>query len=160
MFRVLFVCTGNICRSPTAEGVFRHLVDARGLSGEIEAESAGIGSWHVGEPPDRRSQQTARARGVEINDQRARAVHPDDFTTFDLILSMDTGHYRDLERLCPGGNSAKIRLFMDYAPETGITDVPDPYYSDGDGFDRVFDMIETASKGLLAEIEARRISDR
>ena len=160
MFRVLFVCTGNICRSPTAEGVFRHLVDARGLSGEIEAESAGIGSWHVGEPPDRRSQQTARARGVEINDQRARAVHPDDFTTFDLILSRDTGHYRDLERLCPGGNSAKIRLFMDYAPETGITDVPDPYYGDGDGFDRVFDMIETASKGLLAEIEARRISDR
>jgi protein-tyrosine phosphatase len=134
--------------------VFRHLVDARGLSGEIDAESAGTGSWHVGDAPDPRSQQTARARGVEIGDQRARAVHPDDFATFDLILAMDTGHYRDLERACPGGNTAKIRLFMDYAPEAGIADVPDPYYGDGDGFERVFDMIETASKGLLAAIES------
>lgn len=159
MFRVLFVCTGNICRSPTAEGVFRHHVDARGLSGRIEAESAGIGSWHVGEAPDRRSQQTARARGVDIGDQRARSVRTDDFAAFDLILAMDTGHYRDLERACPGGHTAKIRLFMDYAPETGITDVPDPYYGDGDGFERVFDMIETASKGLLAEIEACSITD-
>ena len=160
MFRVLFVCTGNICRSPTAEGVFRHLVDARGLSGKIEADSAGIGSWHVGEPPDPRSQQTARARGIDISDQRARSVHIDDFEAFDLILAMDKGHYQDLERACPGAHSAKIRLFLGYAPETGITDVPDPYYGDGDGFERVFDMIETAANGLLAEIEGHHTTDQ
>ena len=160
MFRVLFVCTGNICRSPTAEGVFRHLVDARGLSGKIEADSAGIGSWHVGEPPDPRSQQTARARGIDISDQRARSVHIDDFEEFDLILAMDKGHYHDLERACPGGSTSKIRLFLDYASETGVTDVPDPYYGDGDGFDRVFDMIETASNGLLAEIEGHHTTDQ
>jgi protein-tyrosine phosphatase len=160
VFRVLFVCTGNICRSPTAEGVFRHLVDARGLAGRIEADSAGIGSWHVGDPPDPRSQQTAWARGIDISDQRARSVCESDFKEFGLILAMDTGHYQILERACPGGSTSKIRLFMDYAPEAGITDVPDPYYGAGDGFTRVFDMIETASKGLLAEIEAHRTLDR
>ena len=114
----------------------------------------------MGAPPDPQSQQTARARGVDISDQRARSVHPDNFETFDLILAMDTGHYRDRERACPGGNTENIRLFMDYAPETGITDVPDPYYGDGDSFDRVFDMIETASKGLLAEMETHHTPDR
>jgi protein-tyrosine phosphatase len=158
VFRVLFVCTGNICRSPTAEGVFRNLVEARGLAGQIEAESAGIGSWHVGEAPDARSQQIAQTRGIDLSDQRARSVEPADFDKFDLILAMDTGHYRSLERASPGGitgSTAKIRLFMDYFPETGIADVPDPYYGAGDGFARVFDMIEAASKGLLAEIETR-----
>lgn len=163
MFRVLFVCTGNICRSPTAEGVFRHLVDTRGLAGRIETDSAGIGAWHIGEPPDARSQQTALARGIDLSDQRARAVRPDDFDRFDLILAMDSGHYQSLDRANSGGSTgsaAKIRLFMDYAPETGIADVPDPYYGAGDGFARVFDMIEAASNGLLAEIKRRHLRDR
>jgi protein-tyrosine phosphatase len=157
LFRVLFVCTGNICRSPTAEGVFRSIVDARGLSDRIEADSAGIGSWHVGEPPDARSQETARRRGVEIGDQRARTVRPDDFDWFDLLMAMDSGHYRNLGRACPPQHAGKLQMFLDYAPELGVTDVPDPYYGAGDGFERVFDMIESASAGLLAHIEANHL---
>tara|TARA_R110002126_G_scaffold16432_1_gene65587 strand:+ start:1738 stop:2229 length:492 start_codon:yes stop_codon:yes gene_type:complete len=153
MFRVLFVCTGNICRSPTAEGVFRNLVGSRGLADRIEADSAGIGSWHIGDPPDRRSQETAKGRGVDISGQRARTVRPDDFEQFDLILAMDSSHYHSLVRNCPDARAGRIKLFMDYAPELGISDVPDPYYGAGDGFARVFDMIETASAGLLADIE-------
>lgn len=158
MFRVLFVCTGNICRSPTAEGIFRNLVEARGLADRIDAESAGTGSWHAGEPPDARSQETAKARGVDIGGQRARSVRPDDYENFDLILAMDSGHYRSLERGCPAAFADRVRLFMDYAPETGITDVPDPYYGAGDGFTRVFEMIEIASKGLLREIETQLLA--
>ena len=157
MFRVLFVCTGNICRSPTAEGVFRALVDERGLSDRIEADSAGIGSWHIGDPPDSRSAETALARGVDIRDQRARAVRPYDFEEFDLILAMDSGHRDAMTRACPPELAGRIRMFMDFAPETGVTDVPDPYYGAGDGFTRVYDMIEAASKGLLAEIEANHL---
>ena len=113
MFRVLFVCTGNICRSPTAEGVMRALVEERGLGRRIEIDSAGIGSWHVDEPPDERSQETARRRGVEIGTQRARTVRPRDFDHFDLILAMDGGHYRSLSGACPDGHHDRIRLFMD-----------------------------------------------
>lgn len=155
MFRVLFVCTGNICRSPTAEGIFRNLVATRGLTDRIDADSAGTGSWHAGEPPDARSQETAKARGVDISGQRARSVRPNDFENFDLILAMDSGHYRSLQQGCPAAFADRVRLFMEYAPETGITDVPDPYYGAGDGFARVFDMIETASKRLLSDIEAQ-----
>ena len=158
MFRVLFVCTGNICRSPTAEGIFRNMLETRGLSDRIEADSAGIGSWHVGDPPDARSQATALSRGIDIASQRARSVQPDDYEKFDLIVAMDTGHFRSLERACPSACAGRIKLFMDYAPETGIIDVPDPYYGAGDGFARVFDMIETASLGLLSEIETNRLS--
>ena len=157
MFRVLFVCSGNICRSPTAEGVFRGLVAARGLSGRIEADSAGMGAWHVGEPPDTRSQETARRRGVEIGGQRARAVRPADFADFDLLLAMDSGHLRSLSAACPAPSASRVRLFLDWAPELGVTDVPDPYYGAGAGFERVFDMIESAATGLVADIEANRL---
>ena len=154
VFRVLFVCTGNICRSPTAEGVFRNLVAAGGLSRRIEADSAGIGAWHVGEPPDARSQETARRRGVEIGGQRARTVQPGDFVRFDLLLAMDRSHLRSLAAVCPAGATDRVRLFLDWAPELGLSDVPDPYYGAGDGFERVFDMIETAATALVADIEA------
>lgn len=157
MFRVLFVCTGNICRSPTAEGVFRVLADSRGLGGRIETDSAGIGSWHVGDPPDRRAQETALRRGVDIGDQRARTVRPGDFAHFDLVLAMDRGHYRSLAGSCPADLADRVRLFMDYASEYGVEDVPDPYYGDGNGFERVFDMIEGAAMGLLADIEANHL---
>lgn len=157
MYRVLFVCTGNICRSPTAEGVFRSLVEARGLADRIETDSAGTGAWHVGKPPDVRSQETARRRGVEIGAQRARTVRPDDFALFDLVVAMDRGHYRHLARACPAQHADRVRLFMDFAPDAAMRDVPDPYYGEGDGFERVFDMIESGALGILAEIEANHL---
>lgn len=156
MYRVLFVCTGNICRSPTAEGVFRHAVAARGLSDRIDADSAGTGSWHVGDPPDPRSQETARRRGVDISGQRARTLRRDDFFEFDMILAMDRSHQRALQRACPAGYEERVRMFLDYAPHFG-PDVPDPYYGEGDGFERVFDMIEAASAALLADIEQNHL---
>ena len=155
MFRVLFVCTGNICRSPTAEGVFRHMVESRGLSDRIEVDSAGVGSWHVGDPPDARSAETALARGINISDQRARTVRPCDFQEFDLLMAMDTGHHTAMSRACPPDLQTRVRMFMDYAPEAEVADVPDPYYGSGDGFTRVFDMIQLGAKGLLDEIEAK-----
>lgn len=157
MFRVLFVCSGNICRSPTAEGVFLNLVRSRGLETRIAADSAGTGAWHRGQAPDARSQQTALSRGIDISGQRARAVRAEDYTAFDLIVAMDSGHFQTLHRDCPSARADRVRLFMDYAPETGVTDVPDPYYGAGDGFARVFDMIEAASHGLLRDIEENHL---
>jgi protein-tyrosine phosphatase len=157
VYRVLFVCTGNICRSPTAEGVFRSLVEARGLEGRISTDSAGTGAWHVGEPPDARSQETARRRGVEIGGLRARTVRPDDFALFDLVVAMDRGHYRALAHACPAEHAERVRLFMDFAANAAMRDVPDPYYGEGDGFERVFDMIESGALGILVEIEANHL---
>ncbi len=155
MVSVLFVCTGNICRSPTAEGVFRAMVAARGLSGVITVDSAGTGSWHEGEPPDERSQEAAARRGIDISGQRARKVTKSDFNEFDLIMAMDRGHHHDLSRLCPRGEENRIQMFMGYAPELGILDMPDPYVGAGDGFEKVFDMVEACSRGLLAEISEK-----
>lgn len=154
---ILFVCTGNICRSPTAEGVFRALVEANGLAESIVVDSAGTGSWHVGKPPDRRAREAALRRGVDITDQRARQVRTEDFDRFDLVLALDQGHYRELELLCPDGSGDRLRLFLDFAPALGTGDVPDPYYGGGDGFETVLDMIEAASAGLLAEIRANHL---
>jgi protein-tyrosine phosphatase len=151
---VLFVCTGNICRSPTAEGVFLNLVRSRNLESRIGVDSAGTGAWHVGQAPDPRSQETALSRGIDISGQRARKVRTDDFRDFDLILAMDSSHLHSLRADYPSTHTDRLRLFMEYAPETGITDVPDPYYGAGDGFARVFDMIEAASEGLMRDIEA------
>jgi protein-tyrosine phosphatase len=157
VFRILFVCSGNICRSPTAEGVFLNLVRSRNLDNRISADSAGTGAWHQGQAPDARSQQTALTRGIDISDQRARAVRADDFAAFDLIMAMDSSHLHSLRASCPTAHIDRLRLFMDYAPETGIADVPDPYYGAGDGFARVFDMIEAASSGLLRDIEENHL---
>lgn len=157
MFRILFVCSGNICRSPTAEGVFLNLVQSRNLDDRIGADSAGTGAWHQDQAPDARSQQTALSRGIDISNQRARAVHAEDFAAFDLIMAMDSGHLHSLNAGCPTSRIDRLRLFMDYAPETGIADVPDPYYGAADGFARVFDMIEAASKGLLRDIEENHL---
>jgi protein-tyrosine phosphatase len=156
-FNVLFVCTGNICRSPTAEGVFLHLVRSRNLEGRIGTDSAGTGAWHVGEAPDPRSQETALARGIDISGQRARKVRTEDFRDFELILAMDSSHLHSLCAACPAAHADRLRLFMEFAPETGISDVPDPYYGTGDGFTRVFDMIEAASEGLMRHIEANQL---
>ena len=157
MFRVLFVCTGNICRSPTAEGVFRAQVAAAGLAERIEADSAGTIAFHIGEPPDARAQETALARGIDLSAQQARQVIEADFNRFDLILAIDRSHHERLAGLCPKDEAHRIRMLMDFAPETGIVDVPDPYYGALGGFDYVFDLIEAAAAGLLKEIRDRHL---
>ncbi len=153
MVGVLFVCTGNICRSPTAEGVARKLVAERGHDGRIEIDSAGTHSYHEGEPPDARSIEAAARRGIDLSGQRARRVRGADFETFELILAMDRGHEKILKRQAPKGALSRIRMFLDYAPHLGIRDVPDPYYGAGDGFEQVLDMVEAAAGGLIDAIE-------
>ncbi len=157
MIRVLFVCTGNICRSPTAEGVFRHLLAEHGLDGRVAADSAGTHAYHVGEEPDGRSQAAALNRGVDLSDQRARKVRADDFDEFDLILAMDRSHHRQLASMAPEGAAHKIAMFLEFAPKLGISDVPDPYYGGGAGFDEVLDMIEEGAAALLEHIKAEHL---
>ncbi|MFP5517234.1 MAG: low molecular weight protein-tyrosine-phosphatase, partial [Alphaproteobacteria bacterium] len=135
MVKVLFVCTGNICRSPTAEGVFRHLAEHAGLGRHVIADSAGTQSYHVGEPPDPRTQRAALARGVDLSALRARKVSVVDFSRFDHILAMDHGHLAQLRRIAPPGTTAAIRLFLDDAPGLEGGEVPDPYYGGPDGFE-------------------------
>jgi protein-tyrosine phosphatase len=153
--RVLFVCTGNICRSPTAEGVFRHLLREAGLDGRIEADSAGTHGYHVGEPPDRRTIACARRRGIDLSGLRARRVQAGDFDGFDLILAMDRGHLARLRELAPGRAMERIRLFMDFAPASAPREVPDPYYGGENHFEETFTMIETAARGLLDHLRVR-----
>lgn len=152
MVKVLFVCMGNICRSPTAHGVFQKLVIDKGLVSEIFVDSAGTHAFHVSEAPDRRAQQTAAKRGVDLSTQSARRVTSEDFEEFDYVLAMDSDNYRHLEAICPEGKQQKLKLFMEYAPHLGELEVPDPYYGGINGFERVFDMVETAAHGLLKEI--------
>ncbi|HSV29773.1 MAG TPA: low molecular weight protein-tyrosine-phosphatase [Candidatus Omnitrophota bacterium] len=157
MVKVLFVCTGNICRSPTAEGVFRALVEREGLGQVVTVDSAGTHGYHVGEPPDTRSCAAARQRGIELSALRARKVKPSDFEEFDLVLAMDRGHHQILSQLCPKGQEERLYLFMDFAPHWGIRDVPDPYYGGGDGFEKVLDMIEQGSAALLDHIRRTKL---
>jgi low molecular weight protein-tyrosine phosphatase len=152
VIRIMFVCTGNICRSPTAEGVFRKLVAEAGFAELVTIASAGTHGYHMGEPPDERSQAAALKRAVDISAQRARRVARADFTDFDLILAMDRGHYRALRSMAPPAAAERVRLFLDYAPELGLKDVPDPYYGGPDGFEDVLDMIETAAAALLEDL--------
>ncbi len=143
---------GNICRSPTAEGVFRHIARQRNLSDIIETDSAGTHAYHVGEPPDRRAQATALDRGIDISDLQARRVCPEDFEQFDLILAMDRDNHEILLEQSPQDTADRIKLFLDYAKDVMESEVPDPYYGGPRGFERVFDMIESASEGLLDKI--------
>jgi low molecular weight protein-tyrosine phosphatase len=152
MVRVLFVCMGNICRSPTAQGVFEHLVKGAGLTSLIQIDSAGTHAYHVGEPPDVRATQAARKRNIDLGSQRARPVTGDDFLVFDYVLAMDRSNYDDLMSLCPPGHRSKLRLFLEFANGLAEDEVPDPYYGGITGFERVLDLIELASRGLLAEI--------
>jgi protein-tyrosine phosphatase len=152
--RVLFVCLGNICRSPTAEGVLRQLASRTpGLA--LEIDSAATGDYHTGSPPDTRSQRAARKRGINIADLRARQIRAEDFERFDLILAMDEANLRDLRALEPAGSRAALRLFMDYAKEQGRTDVPDPYLGKERDFETVLDLTEAAARGLIAELKDR-----
>jgi protein-tyrosine phosphatase len=155
--KVLFCCMGNICRSPTAHGVFEAMVEREGLSHLIEVDSAGTHAYHVGNPPDLRSQETAMKRGLDISNQRARQALAQDFHDFNYLLAMDRDNYRLLSDICPGGKEDRLRLFMDFAPELNIREVPDPYYGGPGGFERVFDMVETAAAGLLEEIKQQHM---
>ena len=148
--RLLFVCLGNICRSPTAEGVMRSLVREAGLEDRIEIDSAGTGSWHVGAAPDERSTATARARGITL-EGAARQVVLDDFARFDLLVAMDRANRRELLRLAPDDDArAKVRMLR-----AGDEDVPDPYYGGEDGFEHVLDVIEEGCRRLLDEVRER-----
>jgi protein-tyrosine phosphatase len=146
---------GNICRSPTAEGVFRHRAREVGLHEHIETDSAGTHAYHVGRPPDARAQQAARRRGIDISDLRGRQAEAADFERFDYVLAMDHENYENLLEICPQGHEHKLRLFMEFAPGHP-EEVPDPYYGGPSGFDRVLDMIEAAADGLLEEIRRRQ----
>ena len=155
MVRVLFVCMGNICRSPLAQGVFENLVRREGLEEEIFVDSAGTGNWHVGERPDVRALSAASLRGLDISAQRARQVRPEDCENFDYILTMDEENYKMVAALCRG--SAVVRPFLDFAPDSREREVPDPYYGGPDGFERVIDLVGEAAEGLLEDIHERHL---
>ena len=158
MVRVLFVCMGNICRSPLAQGIFEDVLRREELDGEVFVDSAGTGRWHVGEPPDERALSAASLRGLDIGAQRARQLRPEDCENFDYILTMDEDNYRAVSSLCEGG--AVVRPFLDFATDSPEGEVPDPYYGGPDGFGRVLDLVEKASEGLLEDIRERHLSRR
>jgi protein-tyrosine phosphatase len=149
--KILFVCMGNICRSPTAEGVLRALLREQGIEG-VEVDSAGIGDWHAGDPPDARATEAARRRGVVL-EGAARQVRMSDFDDFDLLIAMDRGNRRDLLALAPDAEAAaKVRLLREWEPGAADLDVPDPYYGDGRGFEDVLDMVQASCRALLDEV--------
>ena len=153
MIRVLFVCMGNICRSPTAEGVFRDLLRQAGLAQQVRTDSAGTHAYHIGEPPDRRTQAAALRRGVDLSDLRARKVTRSDFEHFDYVLAMDVQNHASLRELCPPERADRLRLFLEFA-DGPVREVPDPYYGGARGFEQVLDLVEEGARGLLAHIRA------
>jgi protein-tyrosine phosphatase len=152
MTRVLFVCMGNICRSPTAEGVMRSAVVQAGLAERIEVDSAGTHDYHVGEAPDRRAAKAAARRGYDISGLRGRQVGDEDFIRFDLILAMDRDNLAVLMRSCPAEMQHKLQLLLSYAERFDEDEVPDPYYGGDAGFERVLDLVEDAAQGLIAAL--------
>ena len=158
MVRVLFVCMGNICRSPIAQGVLENVLRREGLEDKVFVDSAGTGAWHVGSPPDERAQRSAGLRGLDLSAQRARRISPEDCNTFDYILTMDEDNYHAVSSLCRG--SAVVRPFLDFAADSPEREVPDPYYGGPDGFEHVLDLVEEASEGLIEDIRGRYLSQR
>ena len=158
--KILFVCLGNICRSPTADGVFRHLAKQEAKLGELEIDSCGTSAHHVGESPDPRSVKAAKARGYDLSPIRSRKITLSDFAVFDYILAMDQQNLQQIERLAEqaskdivGGSNAKVSLFLDFDTQSSQREVPDPYYGGARGFDQVIDLIEGASQGLITELQ-------
>ncbi|MDE3739579.1 MULTISPECIES: low molecular weight protein-tyrosine-phosphatase [Pseudomonas] len=152
--RVLFVCLGNICRSPTAEGVLRHKLREAGLAGQVQVDSAGTGDWHVGKAPDARTRVAAQRRGYDLSQLRARQVEVDDFGHFDLVLAMDESNLANLHRLRPGNAAAELDLFL-RRYQLELDEVPDPYYGGEAGFEQVLDLVEQACDALILEIKGR-----
>jgi protein-tyrosine phosphatase len=153
--RILFVCLGNICRSPSAEAVLREIAAREAPELQIEVDSAGTAGYHIGEPPDLRSQEAALRRGYDMSRLRARIVEPDDFERFDLILAMDRNNLSVLHRRAPAASRERVRLFLEFAPDAGTPEVPDPYYGGARGFEEVLDLVEAASRGLIAHLRER-----
>lgn len=153
IYRVLFVCMGNICRSPTAEGVLRQFIRQNNLGDKVEVDSAGTHGYHVGEAPDSRTQRAAAVRGYNLSQLRARKVARQDLDYFDLILAMDKNNLDNLQRLASPEQQEKIKLFMDFSKNFDDNEVPDPYYGLGHGFDLVLDMVEDAAQGLIEDIK-------
>ncbi len=153
--KVLFVCMGNICRSPTAEGVFQALLNEKNIVDKFEIDSAGTHAYHINEGPDLRAQKAAKNRGIELSHLRARKVVYGDFEDFDYLLAMDSENYEILMDACPDEFKSKIKYFMDFAPHLGEKEVPDPYYGGKYGFERVLDMTEEASAGFLDSLQLK-----
>jgi len=148
---------GNICRSPTAEGVFRHKVIEAGLEEKIHIDSAGTIAYHVGHPPDQRAQKAALKRGIDLSSQQARRVSSNDFENFDFVIAMDSDNHFELDVICPPGYENRLHMFMEFARNTDETDVPDPYYGGGRGFETVLDLVEDASEGLLLHLKKNKL---
>ncbi|NUA25662.1 low molecular weight protein-tyrosine-phosphatase [Cupriavidus basilensis] len=154
-YAILMCCMGNICRSPTAEGVLRVKLEAVGLADLVELDSAGTHGYHIGRAPDARSQRHALARGYDLSAQRARQAMVQDFARFDLLLAMDQDNLAALRAICPPGSQDKLRLLMSFASRHASDEVPDPYYGEGDGFERVLDYVEDACDGVIAMLRAK-----
>jgi protein-tyrosine phosphatase len=154
--RILFVCLGNICRSPSAEAVLRAIAAREAPELQIEVDSAGTAGYHIGDAPDSRSQAAALRRGYDMSPLRARIVEAADFERFDLILAMDTKNLEVLRKRAPAGYRERVRLFMEFAPDCGLDEVPDPYYGGPTGFEQVLDLVEEASRGLLVHLRKGR----
>lgn len=156
MVNVLFVCLGNICRSPIAQGAFEDLLRREGLQNEVFVDSAGTGAWHVGEPPDARALESAGKRGLDLGGQRARRVTPEDCQNFEYVIVMDRDNYEAVSSLCrqPG---AEVRLLLEYAPGSDQDEVPDPYFGGPDGFEHVLDLVEEAAWDLLDDLRERHL---
>jgi protein-tyrosine phosphatase len=152
--KVLFVCMGNICRSPTAEGVFTKIVEEAGVEGSFTIDSAGTHAYHIGEQPDPRSQAAARERGIELKHLKARKVAVEDFEQYDYVLAMDSDNVSSLMQICPEDYKDKVKYFLDYAPELSVKSVPDPYYGGRFGFERVLDLVTAAAQGFLSTMRS------
>lgn len=159
MVKVLFVCMGNICRSPTAQGVFQRLVQESALAPLISVDSAGTHAYHVGNRPDPRAQAASLLRGIDLSGYRARKVTVEDFAVFDYVLAMDRDNLECLREMCPPCHTDKLRLFLEFAPDLGETEVPDPYYGGPIGFERVLDLVEAAARDLLRNVREVHLTD-
>jgi protein-tyrosine phosphatase len=154
--RILFICMGNICRSPTAEGVVRLHLERAGLALRVEIDSAGTHGYHIGKPPDRRAQEAAARRGYDLSGLRARRVSNADFADFDRLLAMDEDNLTLLREACPAGHRHKLGLFLDFAHDFSEREVPDPYYGGAEGFEHVLDLIEDAARGLVEDLRTSK----
>lgn len=159
-YKVLFICMGNICRSPTAHGVFRQQLIEQGLMDVVEVDSAGTHAYHVGKQPDQRSMATAKLRGIDMGDLTARQIDCFDFEYYDYLLVADQDNFDLVHHDCPKEHRHKIGFILDYAKHSPVQEVPDPYYGGADGFERVFDLIEDACEGLIRDIQGRLVQDK